>query len=128
MHEFIFGNLYQQFTRASGEGKGFMALVRRSVSRLETPDAPLPVTRIGNTKVFFSIMAGMVTVSVMVLFLEMMEPKFLFRFKKNIVSFLRFCRHRLSRRHTRKLFIKVAPIVACRLTVERTSTVDHFDL
>ena len=70
-HEFVFQNLYQTFT----QGKGFMALVARASSQVEQPEAILPVTRLRNTKLFFTIMDGMVAFSTLVLIMEILRGR-----------------------------------------------------
>ena len=69
MLDFEFEHLYDRFT----SGKGFMVLTQKSSSRIESPPVVLPVIRLPNTKVFFSVMAGMVAVSILVLVAEVIK-------------------------------------------------------
>lgn len=66
IHQFELDHIYDSFAH----GKGFMILMRKSSTKVETPEVDLPVTRLKNTKIFFSVMAAMVLFSIAVLFLE----------------------------------------------------------
>ena len=109
VHEYEFQNLYQRFTR----GKGFMALTKRTVTKIERPEVPLPVIRLHNTKVFLCVMAGMVLLPLLALAVELLyhkRPQLFSRLKKMIVSLLRFVRRQLYRFKWRPSVTKVRPV------------------